>query len=84
MMSEIEEKARIFTEKALTPISGHVISFNMTKRKPLERRKGWIEKTVSFKKVQFTKLEKIAAKNQESFPDVVRRGADKVIEEESV
>ena len=64
--------------------SGVDIIRHMTKRKPLERRKDWIEKSVSFKKSQYTKLEKIAKKNQESFPDVVRRGADKVIEEEGV
>lgn len=54
----------------------------MTKKKPHSRRKGWVEKSVSFKQRQFTSLTKIAEKNQESFPDVVRRASDKLIEEE--
>lgn len=55
----------------------------MKKKKPYVKRKGWVEKSVSFKESQFKAITSIAAKNQESFPDVVRRGADKVIAEES-
>jgi hypothetical protein len=51
---------------------------------PKERRKGWLEKSISFKRQQYTAIDKIAKKNQESFPDVVRRASDKLIEEEGV
>lgn len=43
-----------------------------------------MEKSVSFKQRQFAALKKISEKNQESFPDVVRRASDKLIEEEGV
>ena len=57
----------------------------MTK-KPLtkERRKGWLEKSISFKRKQYIAIDKISKKNQESFPDVVRRASEELIMEEGV
>lgn len=43
-----------------------------------------MEKSISFKQPQHDAVMRIAKKNLESFPDVVRRGVDKVISEELV